>query len=143
LRLIGNFSYGVAEQKNIWRGGNVMKDYSLATFNEALEYLKVLQVNYNNSAKRHGFWDDYLIYGEKVDNMIICRKLCLIHSEVSDALEELRKTNYNKSKFGEELADIIIKTLDLSEEMCIDLPTIMTLKKIKNDLQPRLHNKRF
>ena len=120
-----------------------MKDYSLATFNEALEYLKVLQVNYNNSATRHGFWDDYLIYGEKVDNMIICRKLCLIHSEVSDALEELRKTNYNKSKFGEELADIIIKTLDLSEEMCIDLPTIMTLKKIKNDLQPRLHNKRF
>jgi len=43
--------------------------------------------------------------------------LCLIHSEISEALECYR----DDRPLGEELADIIIRTLDLSAKLNIDI----------------------
>ena len=49
----------------------------------------------------------------------IAEKLCLVHSEISEALEALRKHDINC--IGEELADIVIKVMDLSEYLNINL----------------------
>lgn len=43
--------------------------------------------------------------------------LCLIHSEVSEALEAYR----DGKPLGEELADIIIRVLDLSDRLQVDI----------------------
>ena len=45
--------------------------------------------------------------------------LCLIHSEVSEALEAMRK--HDRPNFEEELADVIIRVLDLTGGLGIDI----------------------
>ncbi|MEH7392428.1 MazG nucleotide pyrophosphohydrolase domain-containing protein [Bacillus sp. JJ1474] len=52
--------------------------------------------------------------------------LALIHSEVSEALEAVRKGN--KDNFAEELADICIRTFDLCGSRGIDLGAAITRK---------------
>ena len=54
-------------------------------------------------------------------------KLCLLHSEVSEALEGFRKNDFEN--FKEELADIFIRLLDLSTGLNIDM-TETVLKKL-------------
>ena len=48
----------------------------------------------------------------------IATKLCLIHSEVSEALEALRSNDFDN--FKEEMADVIIRTLHLCHGL--DIP---------------------
>lgn len=56
--------------------------------------------------------------------------LALIHSEVSEALEAFR-TN-DRDHFEEEVADIVIRCLDLSGGLSIDLDEQVRLKLEKN-----------
>lgn len=73
----------------------------------------------------------------------IGEKLCLIHSEVSEALEELRQEEFNTHKFAEELADIIIRTLDLGDFFGYNMEEVVLRKHQKNMLRPKKHGKRF
>lgn len=56
--------------------------------------------------------------------------LALIHSEVSEALEAFRKND--KLNFSEELADTIIRVLDLTAGLGIDIDTAVLLKIEEN-----------
>lgn len=56
--------------------------------------------------------------------------LALIHSEVSEALEGWRKRD--DANFREELADILIRLLDLSGGLSIDLAAEVAKKLEKN-----------
>jgi len=65
-------------------------------------------------------WDSVQIEDWEDDNKIPC-KLALIHTEVSEAVEKFREDDLEG--FREELADIIIRVLDLAggiEGMDID-----------------------
>jgi len=53
-------------------------------------------------------------------------KLCLIHSEVTECLEAFRKDDF--SNFIEELADIIIRVLDLTSGLNIDIEQQIKVK---------------
>ena len=64
----------------------------------------------HDNAKKHGWWDT---------QRNIPELLCLIHSEVSEALEAYR--NDDVENLGEELADIVIRVLDMSEGLGYDL----------------------
>lgn len=92
----------------------------------------ILDIHAN--AKRKGFWS-------KRPN--IPEKLALVHSEVSEALEELRLPKFDKAKFGEELADIVIRVFDIAAWFDLDLANIIVRKHNKNLLRPRKHGKRF
>lgn len=85
---------------------------------------------------------------------IVIEKLCLIHSEVSEALEALRDGDkdletvwHSKEKkpegFAVELADILIRVLDLSYAVGIkDFERIVLAKMLYNECRPYLHGKK-
>lgn len=63
--------------------------------------------------------------------------LCLLHSEVSEALEAYR--NHNQDGFAEELADVAIRLFDMCEFFRIDLETQIAAKHMRNKGRPYRH----
>lgn len=66
-------------------------------------------------------------------------RLMLIVSECSEALEELRKPEYDATAFGAELADIVIRTFDLAVSADIDIGQAIQDKHAKNIKRPFRH----
>jgi len=61
-------------------------------------------------------------FGVKPEDVNVSEKLALIHSEVSEALEAYRHKKFEgRHCFGEELADVIQRTLHLAGVMGVDI----------------------
>lgn len=100
---------------------------------------------------------------EDVKNAYNSRRLALIHSEVSEALEAIREgkkadlesfavemedleTAYKKHIKGsieDEMADIIIRALDYCHHNDIDIQTFVDIKMNYNQSRPVKHGKKF
>ena len=65
--------------------------------------------------------------------------LALIHSEVSEVLEEYRKPDFYPESMGGELADIIIRTLDLAAVFNLDMDLAVRIKMDYNKTRPYRH----
>ena len=94
----------------------------------------------HNTAKEHGFWDQPIAE----DNYF--RTLILIHSEISEAVEVLRKGGSWGEQivpFSNELADIVIRVGDLAKRMNIDLGAAVIAKMEFNRTRPHKHEKEF
>ena len=95
----------------------------------------------NANARDKGFWD-----ADTEDNRIIfyLKQLAMVHSEVSEVLEAIRKEKGDEVVV-EELADIIIRVLDLWAGMATDHYTQHSLadaindKMEKNRARPKMH----
>lgn len=77
------------------------------------------------NARNHGWWDTI----RSVPEM-----LCLIHSEVSEALEAYR--NHDDPNFIEELADIMIRVMDMAEGLDINIEEAIIRKHLININRP-------
>ena len=93
-------------------------------------------------AKEKGFWDgDYT--NDKIGN-----KLALVHSEVTEILEAIRKS-HGSEKVVEEMADVIIRLLDVyaamrnEEAVLHSLDEILEKKININKERPKLHGNLF
>lgn len=93
---------------------------------------------YQNNVKK-GFWDDDRSIGEVI---------ALIHSEASEALEDWRDGRmriYAESGkpvgFPIELADIVIRVLDLCHKLGIDIEDAIRMKHEYNLTRARLHGR--
>lgn len=97
-----------------------------------------LALNLHATAKSKGFWDT------EVDVNFVLAKLALVHSEVSETLEAVRKQQ-GSEKILEEMADIIIRLLDLYAGMRAygwvegSLDDAISNKAFVNTSRPRLH----
>jgi len=104
--------------------------------------LDVLSALLHETAIEKGFWDkpkNFDVFGNK---------LALIHSEVTEVLEAVRKKK-GSEEIVEEMVDILIRTLDLYASMRNggfvehSLDEVLFKKMEKNKVRPRLHGNLF
>ena len=111
---------------------NLVTDYGLDAFAATL----------HETAIEKGFWDGEYSH-DKVGN-----KLALVHSEVTEVLEAIRKTK-GSEQIVEEMADVIIRLLDVyaamrnEEQILHSLDEVLEAKINKNKERPRLHGNLF
>lgn len=67
--------------------------------------------------------------------------LCLVHSEVSEALEAYREGK--RLNFAEELADVIIRVFDMAYAFEIDLEEAIQKKHEYNKSRPYRHGNKL
>jgi NTP pyrophosphatase (non-canonical NTP hydrolase) len=104
--------------------------------------LDVLAAILHETAIEKGFWDNPKNFD------VLGNKLALIHSEVTEVLEAIRK-NKGSEEIVEEMVDILIRTLDLYASMRNggfvehSLDEILFNKMEKNKARPKLHGNLF
>lgn len=100
------------------------------------------QQDVHNLAVAKGWWND----GKRLE--LIPEKLALVHSEISEALEDYRSGKrptdwYRQGEkpcgFGVELADAVIRIMDLAEAFGVDLGASMAQKHAYNAKRPERH----
>ena len=104
--------------------------------------LDALSAVLHETAIEKGFWEGTISY-DKVGN-----KLALVHSEVTEVLEAIRK-NKGSEEVVEEMADVIIRLLDIyaamrnSGDLIHSLDDILDKKININKERPKLHGNLF
>ena len=104
--------------------------------------LDALAALLHETAREKGFWDGEYTH-DKIGN-----KLALVHSEVTEVLEAIRKS-HGSEKVVEEMADVIIILLDIyaamrNEETVLHSLDEMLEKKMNiNKDRPKLHGNLF
>lgn len=116
----------------------------------------------NKTNKTKGFWDNmnYSIditkdqvrvigLSKHIKDAFIAQKLALVHTEVSEAVEATRLEGYEENGYGlytkdsfvDELADTIIRVLDICGQLDIDIEKQIEWKLNKNKSREFMHGK--
>ena len=101
--------------------------------------LKAFIADVNANANAHGFWEGSN-KGEKI---------ALMHSELSEALEAIRKGSPADEKCPEfsnevvELADCVIRIFDYCGQFDLDIVGALSAKHAYNKNRPHKHGKQF
>lgn len=104
--------------------------------------LDALAAILHETAVEKGFWDGEYTH-DKIGN-----KLALVHSEVTEVLEAIRKS-HGSEKVVEEMADVIIRLLDVyaamrnEESVVHSLDEVLNKKMNINKERERLHGNLF
>ena len=92
----------------------------------------------HDTSMEKGFLQDApTTISNELDARMVLSYLALIHSEVSEAVEEARRGNV--AKMGAELADVILRVTQLCYTMNIPLDSLAYEKLIVNRTRPYKH----
>lgn len=106
----------------------------------------------HKTALKHGFYDDYMDVCEHlskadqpkamrtVERDFVLSQLAKIASEVGECVDVIQKKP-DYEGLAEELADIVIRTMDLSAFIGYELGTHIAMKMAKNETRPYKHGK--
>ena len=113
----------------------------------------------NVAAQKKGFWRDMYTslsaleaYGTYADTIkatkdaFIAQKITLVHAELSEAIEAMRNNMYGtekKSTFEDEIGDAIMRLLDITAQMNIDIEAQIAWKMDYNLSRAQKHGKEF
>jgi len=116
----------------------------------------------NKTNKTKGFWDNmnysiditkdqvrFIGLSKHIKDAFIAQKLALVHTEVSEAVEATRLEGYEENGYGlytkdsfvDELADTIIRVLDICGQLDIDIEKQIEWKLNKNKSREFMHGK--
>jgi NTP pyrophosphatase (non-canonical NTP hydrolase) len=107
-----------------------------------MTYLDEMADHLHQVATEKGFWPD------RVDDIFITKQLMMIVSEAVEVMEAIRKDK-GKKEIADEMADIVIRTLDLYAGLVengytdISLDTALENKVSFNKQRPERHGVRF
>jgi len=127
-----NFRVPVNSEKTTETAAGTIMEFGLDAFAATL----------HESAIEKGFWEGETSF-DKLGN-----KLALVHSEVTEVLEALRKDK-GSHEIVEEISDVIIRLLDVYAAMRNagivedSLDDVLDFKVNKNKNRPRLHGNLF
>lgn len=98
----------------------------------------------HENSKAKGFWE------MGVENRNRGELICLMHSELSELLEAIRKKDAQPSEHcpeitaeAEELADVLIRVGDYAHAFGVDLERAVRAKTAFNSTRPYKHSKKF
>lgn len=113
----------------------------------------------NEIAKEKGFWQDmnislgllrgYGVYAGTIKatkDAFIAQKITLVHAELSEAIEAMRNNKYGtkqRDTFENEIADAIMRLLDITAQMGIDIDSEIAWKMDYNLSRAQKHGKEF
>jgi NTP pyrophosphatase (non-canonical NTP hydrolase) len=103
-----------------------------------------LAAELHKTAVEKGFWEPLFRMNDEDSFIFYAKQIAMIHSEATEVLEAIRK-NKGEDQIVEELADILIRTLDLYNAMYNQgdvttslHKTVKSKAKVNKD-RPRLH----
>lgn len=113
-----------------------------------VEGMDQLATRIHQTAREHGFWDHEDVYADghpdstaMPNPSLVPEKLALIHSEVSEVLEAYRLFGKVNAHVEEELADVIIRVLDLAAALGLSMDIAVRNKMRANADRPHKHGK--
>jgi len=104
--------------------------------------IKQIQKEAFDHAVKCGFHPSEVADKSDVSTLYISSRIALVHSELSEALEETRNEEFDVDAFAFELADVVIRVADLAEMLNIDLDHYITEKIAKNKTREYQHGRR-
>lgn len=108
--------------------------------------LDTLAKTLHETAVEKGFWDDF---DSERPFVFYAKQIAMIHSEATEIMEAIRKDK-GQAEVVEEIADLIIRALDLFEglkntgelEKYVSLDQAITRKSLVNKKRPERHGVR-
>jgi len=108
--------------------------------------LDTLAKELNTTAREKGFWNDF---DPEKPFVFYAKQIAMIHSEATEIMEAIRKDKGDE-EVVEEIADLVIRTLDLFEGLKVtgeidkdlSLDSAIIQKSMKNKKRPHKHGVR-